>query len=153
MLDLLYRATGNVAEADRQRSQVDVIDKLAQANGEKANRTLALIYAANNRKLDRALELAKAEFEVRDDVYSHDALAWVLFKTGEIDSALEAIKKAVSLATPEPSFYFHAGMIALAAGKRGEANVYLRRALKLNPNFDWLESQVAREQLAKLQEP
>jgi tetratricopeptide (TPR) repeat protein len=153
MLDLLYRAVGDVQKADLQRAQVDAIDKIGQANGEKANRTLALIYAASDRKLDRALELVEGEFEVRDDVYTRDALAWVLFKTGKIDAALEASRKAISLGTPEPSFYFHAGMIDLAAGRKEDAITHLSRALELNANFDWLESRMAREHLDKLQSP
>jgi tetratricopeptide (TPR) repeat protein len=152
MLDLLNRAIGNRQEADRQRAQVDAIDKIGQANGEKANRTLALIYAAGERKLDRALELAKGEVAVRDDVYSHDALAWVLFKSGMIEPALEEITKAIRLGTPEPSFYFHAGMIASAAGRKEDAKRYLSQALALNANFDWLESPIARDKLSTLGE-
>src|SRR5437016_5897038 len=67
--------------AKRQRELIDFVDKMARANHEKANRSLALVYADQDRNLDRALELAEAELEVRGDVYTYDALAWVLFKT------------------------------------------------------------------------
>jgi tetratricopeptide (TPR) repeat protein len=153
MLEALYRETGNVREADRQRAQIDAIDRLAQATGEKANRTLAIIYADANRRLERALELAKGEFEVRADVYSYDALAWVLFRLGNIEEAIEASAQAIRFGTPEPAFYFHAGMISSAAGQAEHATKYLTRALELNPNFNWTESRVAREQLAKLKRP
>ena len=52
---------------------------LGRANGEKGNRALALVYADQNRNLDRALELIRGELETRKDVYTYDALSWVLF--------------------------------------------------------------------------
>ena len=149
-LDLLYRAAGNLQDAGRQRAQVDAIDKIAQASGETANRTLALIFASGDRRLDRALELAKGEFAVRGDIYSHDALAWVLFKSGKIDEAKIEIDRAIAFGTAEPSFYFHAGLIELAAGGREAAKAHLARALALNPNFDWIDAPTARQRLGQL---
>ena len=148
-LDHLHRAAGNLREADRQRAQVDLIDKLGQASGEKANRTLALIFANGNRKLDRAYELAKGEFEIRGSVYDHDALGWVLHKMGKLEAALESSQKATALNTPEPSLHFHAGMIAKAAGKT-EAKALLAQALALNPRFDWIDAPEAKRALAAL---
>jgi tetratricopeptide (TPR) repeat protein len=87
------------------------IQDLAAANGEKANRMLALRLADAGRDLDRALALAEAEFEVRNDVYSYDAKAWVLFQMGRLEEAREAMREAVRLGTPEPSFRVHARAI------------------------------------------
>ena len=84
---------------------------------------------------------------------SYDALAWVLFRLGKIDQAAEAASKAIGLGTPEPSFYFHAGMIALAAGEKESARKHLTHALELNPAFNRVDSWVAREQLTKLKGP
>lgn len=136
LLELAYEKSGEKAKAAQQRSIMDVTERLMAANGEKANRTLALIYADTGRKLARALELAQAEFEVRDDVYSYDALAWALFKNGQLAKAQEATRKALALGTPEPSFYFHAGMIELAAGEAEKGRAHLQKALALNPAFD-----------------
>ena len=93
---------------------MDVTEQLMSANGEKANRTLAVIYADENRNLPRALELAKAEFAVRNDVYSYDALSWVLYKLGSLEEAAEASAKALSKNTPEPAFQLHSRAIAEA---------------------------------------
>ena len=49
--------TGKPEEAKKQLELIDVVDQLAQASGEKTNRNLAMIYADQGRKLDRALEL------------------------------------------------------------------------------------------------
>src|ERR1700733_1392340 len=50
-----------------------------------------------------------------------------------------AAGKALALHTPEPSFYYHAGLIAAALGKSKEAVSYLMRAQELNPASDPLQ--------------
>jgi Tfp pilus assembly protein PilF len=52
--------------------------------------------------------------------------------------------------TPEPVFYFHAGMTAAAMGKKADAKEYLERALALNPNFDARQAALAGTTLAGL---
>jgi tetratricopeptide (TPR) repeat protein len=44
--------------------------------------------------------------------------------------------KAMQLKTPEAAFYYHAGLIDNALGKKEEAREMLKRALELNPHFD-----------------
>ena len=132
----LYKRSGNQAEAKKQLDLVDLVDKLDQATGEKTNRTLAIIYANQNRRLDRAMELVRAELKVRQDVYTFDALAWVLFKTKKYEEAAEASAKALVLGTPEPAFYYHASLIAAALGKKDEAARQMERVRELNPRFD-----------------
>jgi tetratricopeptide (TPR) repeat protein len=149
-LEGLYESTNRTADARRQRVLIDAADKLMLANGEKANRALALVYANQGRNLERALELAQAELKMRGDVYTFDALAWVFYRSNRLAEASEAAAKALSQYTPEPSFYYHAGMIALAAGKPGEAKTYLQRALSLNPRFDLRDAPLAHEALRKL---
>ena len=129
------------------------MDTLMTVNGETANRNLALLYADSDRKLPRALQLAKAEFEVRNDVYSYDALSWALYKNGDTAGAAKASQKATALGTPEPAFYFHAGMIALANGDRETARRDLERALALNPNFDVRIAPLAVSKLEELRQP
>lgn len=135
-LEALYEKTGDGAGAERQRGVIEAVAKLAAANGEKANRNLSLLYSDSGRNLSRALELAQAEFEVRNDVYSYDALSWALYRNGRIAEAAQASGKALALGTPEPSFYFHAGMIAQAGGDAETARHDLAKALALNPHFD-----------------
>lgn len=120
-LEALLAKTGDREGANRQRALLETIEKLASANGETANRTLALIYADAGRNLDRALALAKAEFAVRDDVYSYDALSWVLFKLNRMEEARQASDRAMALNTPEPMFREHAKAIREASTSRGES--------------------------------
>jgi tetratricopeptide (TPR) repeat protein len=107
----LYRAQGNLAEAWNQEQLLDVVDRLARANFENTDRTLALILADEERHLDRALELAQNELAFRRDVYTYDALAWVLYKLNRYGEAREAMRKAMAYHTPEPSFARHAKLI------------------------------------------
>jgi len=149
-LDSLYRLSGNAAEAERQRGMIDAIDRLAKASGEKGNRTLAIIYADQGRRLDHALELAQGELATRGGIYTYDALAWALFKNKKVAEAEKAADEALKFNTAEPSFYYHAGVIATAAGKPAKARQLLGRALELNPRFDFRDAPEARRTLAKL---
>jgi tetratricopeptide (TPR) repeat protein len=112
-LETIYVKLGKTAEAGQQRALIDVIDKLGRANGEKGNRALALAYADQNRNLDRALELIRGELDTRKDVYTYDALSWVLFRSGHQKEAEDASRKALAQHTPEPMFLYHAGMIGV----------------------------------------
>jgi len=131
----LYLATGNQEEARKQMELIDVIDRLGQAAQERANRNLAMIYADHGHRVERALELAKAELEIRGDIYTWDTLAWALFQNGKTAEAQAAIQKAFALGTPEPMFYMHAAKIAEALGRSQEAQNYRKRALAFNPSF------------------
>jgi tetratricopeptide (TPR) repeat protein len=111
--DLLAQL-GRTAEAEQQWQLLDQIHRLEQAQGEKTNRKLALIYADHRRHLDRALALAQAEMAVRQDVFSYDALAWALFQNGRVEEAAAAMEKALAQNTPEPMFQRHAEAIRAA---------------------------------------
>lgn len=149
----LYERTGKKVEARQQMELLDVVDRMGAASGEKTNRNLALVFADQGRKLDRALELAQAELAVRGDVYTYDALAWALCKNGRYEEAERAAGKALQFGTPEPMFYYHAGMIANALGKKDEAAKHLQRALALNPHFALRQAEIADVTLRTTQAP
>ena len=131
----LYRASGEEKKAQQERDLIDVYDHLDLSNGEKANRNVAMIYADHNWRPDRALELAKAELEMRKDIYTYDAFAWALYRSRLYDEAKTAIAQAMKLGTPEPMFYYHAQQIALALGNDAQAAEYGQRLKSLNPEF------------------
>jgi len=149
----LFERTGQKAAARQQLELLDVVDRMVKANNEKTNRNLALVFADQGRKLDRALELAQAELEVRGDVYTYDALAWALYKNGRYVEAEQAAGKALRFGTPEPAFYFHAGMIASALRKEPEAAKRLQHALALNRHFDPRHAEIAEVTLRTVQNP
>jgi tetratricopeptide (TPR) repeat protein len=144
-LEDLYGRAGDAARARQQRELMDAIEITMRASGEKTNRNVVLLFADQNRNLDRAAELIGNEIVLRPDVYTHDALAWVLLRQGKFQEAQRASAVALSLGTPEPLFHFHAGMILDALGKREEAAREFDAALALNPRWDFHQSELARQ--------
>lgn len=142
-LEDLYTRAGDPARARQQRRLIDAIEITMRAAGEKTNRNMALLDADQNRNLDRAEELIVNEIALRPDVYTHDALAWVLFRQGKFEEARRASAAALSLGTPEPVFHFHAAMIWDALGKKDEAAREFQAARALNAHWDFHQSQVA----------
>jgi tetratricopeptide (TPR) repeat protein len=136
-LEDLYTAAGITVKARAQRELIEAIEKLGKATNEKTNRNLALALADHKRDLDLALDLIQAEIPTRGDVYTWDALAWVLFNNGRLEEAKAATAKALRFATPEPVFYYHAGKIALASGDDKAAHEYSARLMSLNAKFDF----------------
>ncbi len=149
-LSTLYLQSGKPDEAKKQNDLIDVVYRLAQATGEKTNRNLALIYADRGEHLDRALNLIREELKVRQDVYTYDALAWALNKNKQYAEAQQAMELALKMDSPEPAFYYHAGMIALALARKPDAARLLRRALDLNATFDPAQAPIAKQKLASL---
>ncbi len=117
-LEDLYAAAGLPQKAQEQRDLVATIEKLGQATNEKTNRNLAMLLADHNRDLPFALQLMRTELPIRGDVYTWDAYAWVLYKSGYVNEAKQASEKALRLHTPEPMFYAHARQIEAGGATR-----------------------------------
>ena len=136
-LEDLYTASGLPGKAAEQRELIETIETLGKVTNEKTNRNLALLLADRGRHVDFALNLMKAEIPVRGDVYTWDAMSWVLFKCGRIAEAKAASAKALQLHTPEPLFYYHASKIASASGDVDASRQYSNCLSSLNPKFDF----------------
>jgi tetratricopeptide (TPR) repeat protein len=143
----LHVRMGRPGAAARQYELVEYSGRLNDLNRTLYNRELAYFYADHDRQLDRALELARKELEVRRDVYAYDVLAWALYKNGELGEARAAIGKALQLGTRDARLFFHAGMIHLGLGERDAGKAYLRRALSTNPHFHLLHADLAQRLL------
>jgi tetratricopeptide (TPR) repeat protein len=128
LLAKLYRRTGKPDLANRQIALLDVADTLDRSAGEMANRNLSLALADLRHRTARALSLAQAELNVRQDVYTYDALAWALFQDGQIAEAAQAMDRALSQNSPEPSFHDHAAHIFAAAGRAEDAKTHRSQA-------------------------
>jgi tetratricopeptide (TPR) repeat protein len=145
-----YTASGDAKEARKQKELIEVTDQVGQAAQEKANRNIAIIFADHDWNLSRSLELAQNELVVRGDVYTYDALAWALYKNRKYAEAGEAMQKAMKPGTPEPAFYYHAGLIENALGHKDKARELLKKALELNPEFDARQASLAGAALKEL---
>jgi len=136
VLEDLFVAAGMTERASEQRQLLEALEKIGTATNEKTNRNLALVLTDHNRNLKLALQLIEAEIPGRPDVYTWDALSWVLFRSGRLSEAMDASAKALKFHTPEPLFYYHASAIANASGDREAAVGYAERLMSLNPKFD-----------------
>lgn len=99
-------------------------------------RTLSLFFSTKDRDREEAVILAQAEKKVRDDLYTEDALAWALYRKGDIPGARAASDKAMALGTRDARLIYHAGAIRIAGGDKAAGEKLVREALKLNPAFD-----------------
>ena len=108
------------------------------------------MWADHGTKLDEALDISKYEYAERKDIYTADILAWVLYKTGNPAEAKIAIADAMKLKTKDARILYHAGMIEKELGNRKEASRLLSAALKLNPAFDLIQADAARQALSEL---
>jgi len=145
----VYELFGRDKEAEKQYDLVEFIGHVSKLNGVMYNRQLAMFYADHNIKVQEAYVDAKREYGVRRDILGADTLAWTALKAGKIREAQSAMKDALRLGTRDPRLFYHAGLIARAAGQRALSHSYLERALTLNPQFDPLQAVKAREALAQ----
>lgn len=147
----IYAKLGQADEAKRQYDQVEFIEKMGATNG-TYSRQLALFWADHDIRLDEALTIAEKERAERKDIFASDILAWTLYKKGRIDEAKTAIDEALRLSTRDPRILYHAGMIAVASGDNQKGADYLKQSLAINPFFDVLQAEVAKQKLASLGE-
>lgn len=150
LLGDLYKLAGRDREATASYEMVEQIARLDALNGALYNRQIAIFYADHDMKADEAYRSAEKEYQTRKDIYGADALAWAALKAGKVADAQSAINEALRLGTRDAKLYYHAGMIAKAAGDRTAARSHLERALKLSPQFDPLQAEVGRKTLQEL---
>jgi tetratricopeptide (TPR) repeat protein len=150
--DVLWKQ-GRVREAQQQYELVEYIGRLNALNRVVHNRELALFLADHDLKPQQALELARRELDVRRDVYTHDVLAWALYRNGRLREALAEMTAALRPGTRDARLFFHAGLIHHALGQADQARHYLERALATNPRFHVLHADLARSILVDLDNP
>jgi tetratricopeptide (TPR) repeat protein len=120
---------GRSDEAARNYALAEAAEK-AGGSAATYSRQLALLWADRGERLDEAVAIVKRERATRSDIYTCDALAWCLFKAGDLAGAREAMTEALRLGTKDAQLYYHAGMIFEALGDRAEAKRYLTKALE-----------------------
>lgn len=143
----LYQMSGRNRDA---AVQYDLAEQMGEhsrkVHGSPFDRNLALFYADHDRNAEMAYELAQKEYAAgRHDIYGAEALAWTALKSSRITEAQAAMREALRLGTRDARLFYHAGMIARASGDKATGAAFLQRALALNPNFDPLQSEIARK--------
>lgn len=146
----LYTKLGRETEAQKEFDLAEFIDRSGTAGAGTYSRQMAIFWADHDIKLDQALAIAQRERATRADIYTSDALAWCLYKKGQFQEAQRAIDEALRLGTRDPQLNYHAGMIYQALGNRERAAQHLKLALEINPTFDILQAEVAKQTLLAL---
>ncbi len=147
----LLEATGQQSAANQQYDVVRATQTLFAAAGADVDAELA-IFEADHGKPAAAVLAAEAAYRKRPRaIFVQDAYAWALHAAGRDREALAVAKQAVRTGFRNPSFSYHLGAIALAAGDRALAKQALGRALELNPKFSPLHGPRAAALLKTLQ--
>lgn len=121
---------------------------LVEKEGARTDRrTLSLYYSTKNVEPAKALALAEEERKVRGGVYTDDAYAWALHRSGREAEARAAIDRATALGTPDAMLLFHAGAIRIAQHDVAGGKKLIARALALDPKFDVTGAEEARKLL------
>jgi tetratricopeptide (TPR) repeat protein len=134
LLGDVYRRLGDAENAAKQYAMAEGGE--ATLGGHYDEHRMALFWADNDKNLDRALEVAIADYAEIKDIYASDILAWSYYKKGMFAEAKAQAALAMRLKTRDARIYYHAGMIELALGNKAAAKTHLQTALQINPKFD-----------------
>ncbi len=128
--DYLWQLADHL-EANGLHDEAVPVEQTLRQTGRRADpRTFALYLATTRQGTDpaTALQLAEAELENRQDVFSWDALAWSQFASGQVTTAQQTMKRALAEGTQDGRLFLHAAVIASAANDAANRPVFLQRA-------------------------
>lgn len=152
----LFVALGDAQAADGRADDAAATFELVRAmqalfaeNGVRVELELA-IFEANHGDPTKAVDLARRAYADQPNVKAADALAWALYKAGNIDEAAALSVEARRLGSPYGQFAYHAAMIELERGEIQAARGLLEAALEVAGTMSALDSAAARATLAGL---
>ena len=119
--------------AGREQEAAGVETRLRNNGAAADPRTLSLYLATRGEDPQLAVRLAEEEFQQRQDIFTHDALAWALAAAGRLDEALPHMSRALAEGTDDARLWLHATVIAAKAGQHEEAAQWLEKAGALSP--------------------
>ena len=135
-----YQRTNNFNEAVV--TYENLINKFPD-NDEVVNNFADLLVSPNviSFGLEKALTLVE-RFKTSSNPYFLDTYGWVLFKSGDFEGAVDALKRVV-VATPSVAvFRYHLGEAYYAANNNDASKIELEEALSLAKNstrFSWVD--------------
>jgi tetratricopeptide (TPR) repeat protein len=127
-------AAGRSAAARRSYALVATESRLLRANGVNTDVELS-IFEADHGNPAKAVALAGRAWRRAPSVRSADAYSWALHRAGRRDAAARLSERAMKLGSRDPSFLYHAGMIARRSGDTAAARALLARLLAQSPRF------------------
>ncbi|MFE3520654.1 tetratricopeptide repeat protein [Streptomyces sp. NPDC059161] len=110
-------------------------------------------FEADHGSAPTAVERLEAEWRAHPSPAAEDALAWAMYRAGDLEDGLAHAKKATESGERNALFSYHQGMIERALGQSAPARRRLQDALLTNPYFSVVLAPQAKEALAALGEP
>ena len=104
---------------------------------------LARFLSTKDRDHSLALKLITKEKQTRGGIYIEDVYAWALYRLGRFEEAQIAIEKALNWGTKDAKLLYHAGAIKIAVGDTQGGIALVRKALSIQPSFDYTGSMEA----------
>jgi len=151
----LYELAGALAlagETEEAEARFETFERQARAESkslDNANRELLFYYADRVSEPESALAIAEREIARRRDVFTRDAFAWALHRSGKSAAARGEIEAALAVGIKDARMLYHAGEICVASGDGKSAARYFQESLALNP-YSPVATR-ARESLQQLQ--
>lgn len=142
-------AAGRRAAAKRDLELVEAEAKVLLEADVSVDSELVL-FEADHGDPEEAVALGAMAWRQAPSVTSADSYSWALYSAGRTEAATRMSERAMQLGSRDPSFVYHAGRIALAAGDRSRAQRLLGRLVRESPRFDPLSGPRARQALAEL---
>jgi len=95
---------------------------------------LAYTYAEQGIKLDEAKSyIQRALNQKANDAYYLDTLAWIYYKNGEYNQAVNTQQKALQILTDDPTMHEHLGDMFWKLGEKEQAIEQWKKTLSLQP--------------------
>ena len=82
-----------------------------------------------------AVAWARRDLELRHTIFAWDALAWALYRHGDLTEALAAAERSLATGVADPHLLYHAAMIHMSAGDLAAGRALLTRCAEVNPRF------------------
>ena len=126
----VLRAQGHGKEAARQEKQaVTELRRAEKAGATDVFRHLAMVLVESDKSAQEGLRYALADWELRQDAFAADTLAWAHFRNNHLNEALKFSKLALRSGTKVPAILLHGSEIQMRNGNFQESQALLERAL------------------------
>ena len=131
-LAVAYKRAGKHAESRKAFADFEKAARAEMGSWDNANRQLIFYYADHAKKAAEALRVATIEIARRRDVYTLDAYAWALHRSGRSAEARTHIDTALAVGVRDPKVLYHAGVITMRLGDHRSAKRHLAGSLEVN---------------------
>jgi len=152
-------ALAQLAEVEQAAGLTTAARRHYAASGERERELLAsgshvdagvTLFEAEHGRPARAVRLGRRAWRAAPSVSAADAYSWALHRAGRSRAASRLSAEAMKLGSRDPHFLYHAGMIARANGRPGEARRLLGRLVEQSPRFSPLYGPRAEAALREL---